>query len=229
MALSLSITTNVDGLKRKLDLLVENVRDLDKPLKGFGQYLRGKSQDRFDNQGPGWPELAESTQERRKGMTAAIAGQAKTKAEARLGRKVQREMKRAKQRREKGKGTEAAVERRYLALKEFERLLSGGSSSISLTGDKRGMKRVAKLLERLGRAQERAEGKLLGKLASSLNVSVSKGRLVVRSKVPWAGVHNEGGPAGHGAKVPARPFLFLEASDLEYLQVLLKKWLIKGL
>jgi phage gpG-like protein len=34
--------------------------------------------------------------------------------------------------------------------------------------------------------------------------------VVVASRTLWAGVHNDGGSAGHGAKIPERKFLELK-------------------
>lgn len=39
--------------------------------------------------------------------------------------------------------------------------------------------------------------------------------LAATSKVPWAGIHQYGGTAGHGAKIPARPFLWFSQKFLK--------------
>ena len=80
----------------------------------------------------------------------------------------------------------------------------------------------ARLLPRVVRAQARAE-KVLGRVSQSFRSEIKRGGLVRESVIPWAGVHNEGGTAGHGAKIPARPFLFLEADDVDVLVEMLRE------
>lgn len=57
--------------------------------------------------------------------------------------------------------------------------------------------------------------RILGRLPSA--IMVIAGDLFVRavSRVPWAGVHQYGGTAGHGARIPQRTFLWLSDKLLE--------------
>jgi len=48
----------------------------------------------------------------------------------------------------------------------------------------------------------------LGKLASQVAMRVEDETLVAENRVPWARVHQEGGTVGHGAEIPARPFMY---------------------
>ena len=46
---------------------------------------------------------------------------------------------------------------------------------------------------------------------------VRNAQLVIESKIEWAGVHNEGGRAGHGAEIKERTFLEWTTDDFEEL------------
>lgn len=76
-------------------------------------------------------------------------------------------------------------------------------------------KQFKKLHERVEKYRAKAEervsalerGDLLGRIASSIRAEISKGALVIESAIDWAGIHNDGGTAGHGARIPKRTFL----------------------
>jgi phage gpG-like protein len=55
-------------------------------------------------------------------------------------------------------------------------------------------------------------------MPGSIRATVGSGSLQVFSEIEWAAVHNDGGTAGHGAKIPQRTFLDLEEDDLEVLE-----------
>jgi len=71
---------------------------------------------------------------------------------------------------------------------------------------------------------------LLGRLPAAMVVVV--GELFVRatSRVPWAGIHQEGGSAGHGRRVriPKRLFLWLSDKFLEETRAVLAAHIVKG-
>lgn len=73
----------------------------------------------------------------------------------------------------------------------------------------------AMTIERERRARARAGKKrgrrVLGKLPSAIAVRADKNKVVAFSRVRWSSVHNDGGPAGRGARIAARTFLW--ASD----------------
>jgi len=56
--------------------------------------------------------------------------------------------------------------------------------------------------------RRRRARKLLGRLPRALQIKHDKRRLLIRSRVRWSGVHQEGGVAGRGAQIPARTFLW---------------------
>lgn len=69
---------------------------------------------------------------------------------------------------------------------------------------------------------------ILGRLPSALIVTA--GELFVRatSRVPWSGIHQFGGRANHGARIPARPFLWLSDDLVETARQVLVDFVIKG-
>lgn len=68
------------------------------------------------------------------------------------------------------------------------------------------------LRARASKSRKRVKGpnrKLLNSLPNrTVQLRASGSALVAYSKVPWAGIHQYGGTAGRGAKIPARPFLW---------------------
>lgn len=74
-------------------------------------------------------------------------------------------------------------------------------------------------------AQEESAG-VLGALSRTIAMRLIGRSVKVFSKAHIGAIHNYGGTAGHGARIPARPFLFLNARDVaecagifsEYLQ-----------
>lgn len=53
----------------------------------------------------------------------------------------------------------------------------------------------------------------LGSVARQIVWDVEGNSVKALSRVPWSGVHNEGGSVGNGASVPRRNFLRIDASD----------------
>lgn len=68
-----------------------------------------------------------------------------------------------------------------------------------------------------GRGAKRArmrKRRPLGRLSSAIDVKASARGMVVTSRVKWSGVHQDGGVAGHGARIPKREFLWWSPSLL---------------
>lgn len=55
----------------------------------------------------------------------------------------------------------------------------------------------------------------LGKLPTALMSKASRLRFYQASRVPWSDIHQKGGRAARGAKIPARPFLWYSPKALE--------------
>ena len=66
-----------------------------------------------------------------------------------------------------------------------------------------------------GKKRKRRSKRLLGKLTTAVGYRASSVAVTARSKIPWSGIHQEGSEAGQGAKIPARPFLWLSADFVQ--------------
>lgn len=64
---------------------------------------------------------------------------------------------------------------------------------------------TAAKMRSIGRAKKRQ----LGRLTSAVTYKATADGVVAVSRAPWSGVHQEGGTAGRGSKIPARPFLWI--------------------
>jgi phage gpG-like protein len=65
--------------------------------------------------------------------------------------------------------------------------------------------RAASTIKHLGRSKR----KLLGRLTSAVTYKATADGVTAVSRAPWSGSHQEGDTVGHGAKLPARPFLWI--------------------
>lgn len=84
---------------------------------------------------------------------------------------------------------------------------------------------------RLAKAKRRRAKprKLLGRLPRAVKAVVSNQSLIIRSRVPWSGVHQAGGRAGRGSRIPRRQFLWIsdwliEQAKKAFRKALLKAW-----
>lgn len=68
---------------------------------------------------------------------------------------------------------------------------------------------------------------LLGKLPTALQQISDRRRVVMRSRVPWAEVQRSGGTAGHGAKIPARDWLWASKTALDVIASIVTKHLAR--
>lgn len=252
MAELLTLFVDVSGVERKLSFMVDQAKDLDPVLRKYGQsYLRRKVQQRFE-QGGG-PPLKASTQAKVARAGGRLYGRAAERAAGLLQRKLRRELKRAQRSRhqvddpilfareearqrhlasqgrrsrsmaEVIRSRDAAVERRKRVLAIFEKVLAGDEVSAATSG--KGAERAkAKIEERLGRSRKKVEAHLLGKIPGSMKLEVKGGRLVFGSEIDWAWVHELGGDAGHGAKIPARERVYLDDEDMDLLVDMIVAW-----
>lgn len=235
--MQIKIRVETTGLQKKFDLLVDATKDLKLPLREFGAHLRKKAGSKFQSGGPGWPKLADATEQKiahTRTHRITARGTVRRSAQLALQRKVRREV-------SKGLGGQGA-EAELRAL--FDRHASGQTASIQRElretlkeSENKTVERLRKDLERYdersakqrrGGARKKAKHKLLGKLSSSLRSIVARNTLVVFSKVPWAGVHNAGGTAGRGVSIPKREFLALDEDDVKVLATLLEARMVEA-
>lgn len=214
-----TLALELDGVRRRFGLLAKSAADLTPALRTFDRYYRARVAQRFASEGPGWPP--------RTGATVARAGSATAPA-GRAAQEVRRKLSRAyasaQKRHGAGKLSEDRVASAHAALVELKRQRQGGT-----LGQQQGA--AARLEQRVGRMREQAAGRAaggrtLGKIAGSIASSIKAGTLTVESKAPWAGAHNDGATVGHGAKLPARPFLFLDDTDREMFAEILRNHML---
>lgn len=88
-------------------------------------------------------------------------------------------------------------------------------------------------LERERRARARAGRKrggrrLLGRLPGALTIAADRTRVIAVSKARWSSVHQDGGKVGRGARVPARPFLWVSGKLRELARKRLEGHVLGG-
>lgn len=67
--------------------------------------------------------------------------------------------------------------------------------------------------------------RMLGKLRTQWSWNLERLTLEAKSRVPWAFVHQWGGSAGRGAKIPKRMFAWVSEEKLDILVDIIEKWL----
>jgi phage gpG-like protein len=68
---------------------------------------------------------------------------------------------------------------------------------------------------RVRSGNRRRARKMLGRLPTSVSMRGERQRMIMRSPVAWSGAHQEGDRVGHGARIPARPFVYVSDRALE--------------
>lgn len=66
---------------------------------------------------------------------------------------------------------------------------------------------------------------MLGRLPAAVRAKAERRRLVFRWAAKWSNVHNEGGRAGNGARIPARPFAWVADKALDATATIIAKGL----
>jgi phage gpG-like protein len=229
--LTFSFRVDLDGAERSFTLLADAAKHLDPALRVFDRYLRARVRARFAQEGPGWAPLAPATLAHRRHAAMATL-------ERKLGRDVRRAEKSYARRFgaldqfglggfEKQRARSLlAIQRRLTTVAEFRRILLGGSDEATLFEGPSAEKQQKSLAGRIGRAETRASEKILGRIAGSIHSTIKNGTLNIESRIPFSEAHNAGATTGHGAHLPARPFLYLEPQDIEVLKATLENHLL---
>ncbi len=233
------------GTQRSLDILADSFSELRPVFGPFTKWMRGEVDQVFASGGDGqWPERSQEGQQRADAQKSARVEKIERNQYNSLRGALRSERRRAERRYSKSqtvagelfggraetqltKKRRQAVERYEALQAELERYVAGGAKSDD--------KRYKKLYERVGRREERAAkkieavqgGQLLGQVANSLSVKFDKSNWEMFSRITWAGVHNEGGVAGHGARIPARTFLEWTPARLEKFVEMANDYLIR--
>lgn len=178
------------------------------------KWLRPEINKVFEQQGPGWAPLEEDTAKQRAASIPAKSEIIRAKALNPLARSVLRTYGRAEKRLGKTAVTSPLLARRQKTVAK-QREQAEEIGNIVLGRGASAGKQFTKLHGRVEKYKANAEervaalerGDLLGRIASSIRAEISKGTLVIESAIEWAGVHNDGGTAGKGARIPKRTFL----------------------
>lgn len=68
----------------------------------------------------------------------------------------------------------------------------------------------------------------LGKLLTAVQYVAKRDSVTARSLIPWSGAHQEGAVVGHGAKLPAREFLWISNTFLDKAEQLTADHVLRG-
>ena len=82
--------------------------------------------------------------------------------------------------------------------------------------------------KRSSRARGRKVSTLpLGKLRTGIGVQWNRRSLWAESKSPWSGVHQHGGTAGRGSRIPGRMFLWLSSGMIDKTKTALLAYIVR--
>lgn len=231
----LTIKVDQGGVPQSLELMADSFSELGPIFGRFTKYKRQRVQQVFASGGDGeWaPRTAESQAQYDESKTSRIAKIERGKYTSLIG-SLRSSQKKAQRRLGKTSPSDSkltarrqkSVARYEAQVAEVQRVQAGGAHNPA--GQK-------KLYERIGRRDARAaekvaaveSGQLLGALANSFNVVWDKSSWTMRSEISWAGAHESGATVGHGAKLPARPFLYWTGEDLTKFAELANEHVLK--
>lgn len=210
------------GLIRSLELMGEAAADIGKPLRQWAADKRKDAKARIES-GEGMPPLSPATLEKRQRTgTSKITKHGNIRAG--YSKYLDREAKRMR-------GLIAWAQNRYLGLGRFAMPADIKAKAA------RWQKRLENLNKQIARAQDteyqdrkigktvfdRKGTKRLAKLPGSIRTWVKAGKdgrgsAVVYSRAGIIGkIHNDGGPAGNGAQIPACNYLRVTSKDVDNL------------
>lgn len=195
-------------------------RNSERIMRRWLGYMRHKARQRFDQLAG--PPLAESTRKRyeqtKTGSVTAAGNVRKSYAQS---------AERALRQKHRDKATGQLTPKGRELVAELRRLAAGGDPNRS-TIDESEKNSVNTLRKKLQRAQEKKASqrheprkierrRLLGRLVGALETTKTMLAAILRNRVPWSGVHNEGGAVGHGAQVPERRTVEIDQADADEL------------
>jgi len=89
------------------------------------------------------------------------------------------------------------------------------------TASKRLRRRQASARRNRKRVPKRVTKKPLGRLPRQAQFRFNRDTFLARSRVKWSGIHQDGGVAGKGARIPARTHVYFSDDSLERLRDML--------
>lgn len=216
---------NVSAPVERFEKMAQAAQNPMRILRRWSGYFRASAKRAADEQTgwPGWSEATRRKYEHTRTAKITAAGGVRAAAGARLEQQLRR---RARQ------GSITAQS----DLSELQRLRAGLMpdrskvvSSRALEALRKGVERAAKTGKRVGGDRRAiARKKLLGRLPRMQRPEISGSTVKMVNMVPWSGVHNEGGTAGHGAREPARTWLDIDEQDRVVLVEIVRDSLLGG-
>jgi phage gpG-like protein len=94
--------------------------------------------------------------------------------------------------------------------------------------DEASRRRVSRIGQRRYKAEDSAT-RILGSLDRTIALVISRQSVQVGSTAYIGAIHNVGGTAGHGAKIPARPFAYIDGSDMDVVADIFREHMIEAL
>jgi phage gpG-like protein len=239
----LTLTVDVSGAIEKLDTIATSADDLSPAMKTFGEYMKRRALERYRQQD--FEPLKEGTIGNRaaKGlasMESKLRGDLKKAIKRGGGQRPPRSL---LERVFGGAGqrgvdtvlgsSSRGAKNRLAVLVEFTQKHRQGKNRLEAAAGAKGLtlKQQQSLAVRTVRAVSKSVSRpILGRLPETLEVQVNGSTMTLASRTGkhWTAIHNEGGRAGRGADIPARPTIFVEQSDLDVLISLLKSHMLMG-
>jgi hypothetical protein len=202
----------------RFELLASQARNPERILKRWGGYRRSESRKAFAAQR--FAPLADSTRQKlEQTRTAAVTahGQVRKSYAGNLTKYLRGRMR-------------AGLASAAGDLEELKRLAAGGAVDKATMAElletttgkqRRAVQRLALALDKArstgklvgGNRRRISRHKILGRLSGSIYWDVQGRTAKALSRVPWSGVHNLGGTAGHGARIPDRTYLEITQQD----------------
>lgn len=236
-----SVTVNIDGIERKMNTLANTAGDLSTALKRMGGHLKARAQERYEAQS--FAPLAQSTL-RARAQEGLRVLERKLETDYRKAKRKAFQSARDKRAPRGAIATALArltlsdlvperasvlssrgVQNRLKILEEFRRRHRGGEGGAALSE-----KQAKSLGDREARAIGRQVGKpILGGLSRTLVVRLDgRGSVTLWSRTfqHFSDVHNRGGSAGHGAKIPQRMTVTVDDHDIDVFIEILREELL---
>lgn len=216
-------------IEESLDVMGKSFAELRPMLSKFSKYMRQEIDKVFSSQGNGsWEGRSDAAQSKFDASKAAKIAKIEGSKYRSLVGSIRSSKKKAERRLEKATPTigKLLTKSKWQSYAKSKKALASAQKSTAryadqlgqidrfvATGDRSGLDK--KLVPRVERRDAKAakkiaaleKGDLLGNIANSFQIDITGTSWSMASRIPWAGVHNEGGTVGHGAVIPARLFL----------------------
>lgn len=96
------------------------------------------------------------------------------------------------------------------------------------TARKRLKRRQSSARRNRKRVPKRVTKKPLGRLPRQAEFRFNRDTFLARSRVKWSGIHQDGGIAGRGARIPARVHVYFSDDSLERLRGMLVDHMVRA-